>query len=337
MRWLLLLAALLLAGCTRDGLQRQEAYVFGTRVEVVLARADADTARTALGEVLREFDRLHRLLHAWQPSALTRVNAALARGEAIEVDAELGAMLADAKALSIRADGAFDPGIGALIALWGFQADDYVARLPDAAELARLVAAHPSIARLDIAAQPDGRYRIRSDARDTRLDLGGYAKGYALDRAAALLRQRGVCCALINIGGNVMALGDKDGQPWRIGIQHPRQPEPLAMVELRDGEAIGSSGDYQRYFEVEGRRYCHLIDPRDGRPVAHTQAVTVLMPPGPQAGTLSDVTSKPLFIGGPAHWREAAARMGVDAALRVGEHGEIEVTPAMQARLRPLR
>jgi thiamine biosynthesis lipoprotein len=80
--------------------------------------------------------------------------------------------------------------------------------------------------------------------------------------------------ALLNIGGNVMALGSKNGQRWRVGIQHPRQPGPLATIELDDGEAIGTSGDYQRYFEVDGRRYCHLLDPRSGEPVSHTQALT---------------------------------------------------------------
>jgi thiamine biosynthesis lipoprotein len=78
----------------------------------------------------------------------------------------------------------------------------------------------------------------------------------------------GVHDALINIGGNVMALGSKNGQRWRVGIQHPRQPGPLATVELDDSEAIGTSGDYQRYFEVDGKRYSHLLDPRSGRPVS---------------------------------------------------------------------
>ena len=84
------------------------------------------------------------------------------------------------------------------------------------------------------------------------LDFGGYLKGVALDRAAAILHERGVANALINIGGNVMALGSKNGKPWRVGIQHPRQPGPLATVELKDGEAIGTSGDYQRFFELDG-------------------------------------------------------------------------------------
>ena len=155
----------------------------------------------------------------------------------------------------------------------------------------------------------------------------------ALDRAAAILRGQGITNALINIGGNVMALGSKDGRPWRVGIQHPRQPGPLATVELADGEAIGTSGDYQRYFELDGRRYAHLLDPRSAAPVDHTQAVTVLVPAGPKAGTLSDAASKPIFIAGPAEWRETARKMEIGLVLRVDRDGAIQVTEALSRRL----
>jgi thiamine biosynthesis lipoprotein len=150
-----------------------------------------------------------------------------------------------------------------------------------------------------------------SRQRQLALDFGGYLKGVALDRAASILRAQGVQHALINIGGNVMALGSKNGQRWRVGIQHPRQPGPLATLELDDGEAIGTSGDYQRYFEVDGRRYCHLLDPRSGQPVTHTQALSVLITPRPaNTGALSDVASKPLFIAGDDWPRLARAMAG---------------------------
>jgi thiamine biosynthesis lipoprotein len=141
----------------------------------------------------------------------------------------------------------------------------------------------------------------------------------------------------VNIGGNVMALGDKFGQPWRVGIQHPRQPGPLAALTLKDGEAIGTSGDYQRFFEVDGRRYSHLLDPRTGWPVTHTQAVTVLVSPGPGlpagVGALSDAASKPVFIAGPTQWRAQAARFGLTQVLRVDKDGRIEVSRALASRL----
>jgi thiamine biosynthesis lipoprotein len=168
------------------------------------------------------------------------------------------------------------------------------------------------------------------------LDFGGYLKGVALDRAAAIFKARGIGNALINIGGNVLALGSKGSQPWRVGIRHPRPEQaggaPLATLELRDGEAIGTSGDYQRFFELEGHRYCHLIDPRNGAPATGTQALTVLIPPGADAGMRSDVLSKPLFIAG-ADWPALAKKLGANQVLRVDASGKISATAAMQARL----
>jgi thiamine biosynthesis lipoprotein len=219
--------------------------------------------------------------------------------------------------------------VGKLIGLWGFQSDEFKPVLPPADRVAALVRSGPTMAALDIAEN-----RVSSRNRDVKVDLGGYAKGYALDRAAEILRAQGVHNALVNIGGNVMALGDKGGTPWRVGIQHPRQPWPLATLDLRDGEAIGTSGDYQRYFEFEGKRYCHLLDPRTGRPADQSQAVTVLVTPRARAGALSDAASKPLFIGGPQRWRESARKLGIDRALFIDAAGRISVTRALRDRLR---
>lgn len=328
-RWLLIfLLAALLAACDRAPPYQQETFVFGTRVEILIYGEPEDRARTAAAEVQREFDRLHRMLHAWEPSELTALNAAIARGEhAIPVSEELAAILTDAKAIAVASDHLFNPAIGRLVGEWGFHGEQFEARLPEERKLAGPIAARPSMADLDISDR-----RVISRNRAVQLDLGGYAKGYALDRAAALLRQRGVGNALINIGGNVMALGSKGDQPWRVGIQHPRDSAPLATLSLYDGEAIGTSGDYQRYFELAGKRYSHLIDPRSGRPAAGTQAVTVLVTSRPGAGALSDAASKPLFLAGDA-WPDYARRLNVAHVLRVDDQGSITLSRPMQARL----
>ncbi len=335
----LLLAALLLTACSRaPQLHQREAYVFGTRVEVSVWGETAEKSQQALAAVLAEFDRLHRMLHAWQPSELTALNEAIARGERdIAVSGELTFILKDAADIAARSGELFNPAIGRLVALWGFHAEEFKPQLPDAAAVEAVVKAAPRMSDLSFAGD-----RITSRNRAVQLDLGGYAKGYALDRAAALLRGQGVRNALINIGGNVMALGDKGGAPWRVGIQHPRAAAPLATLELRDGEAIGTSGDYQRYFELDGKRYCHLLDPRSGRPATGTQAVTVLIAPRPgapqgyflrAAGTLSDAASKPLFVVGSAEWRGLARRLGVEQALLIDAAGAMQVTAALRQRL----
>lgn len=332
MRLLLVgLLALLLTACGRQAPVGQEAYVFGTRVEVIVWGAPETAAHAALGEVLREFDRLHRAYHAWQPSELTALNDAIAAGRPHEVSAELAGLIRTAQQLAAQGERLFDPGIGRLVALWGFHADEFRAALPDPAAHEKLVAAHPSIADLKLE---DDVVTSRNPA--VALDFGGYLKGVALDRAAAILKRHGLDNALINIGGNVMALGKKGDQPWRIGIQHPRMPAPLATLPLYDGEAVGTSGDYQRYFELEGERYAHLLDPRTGQPARGTQSLTILITPregaGPGAGTLSDAPSKPAYLVG-EHWREHTRRFGIEHVLRVAADGRVEVTRALRARL----
>jgi len=323
----LVVLVLLLAGCGRESLHSQESYVFGTRVEVLVWGAPADKAREATAAVLREFDRLHRAYHAWQPSELTALNAAIAAGRPHEVSAELAALIVEAQALAAQGDYLFDPGIGALVKLWGFHDEAFKPQLPDAEKLAALRQAKPSIAALQV----DGR-KVTSTNPAVALDFGGYLKGVALDRAAAIMQARGIANALINIGGNVLALGAKGNAPWRVGIQHPRQSEPLATLELRDGEAIGTSGDYQRYFELDGRRYSHLIDPRTAEPAVGTQALTVLIPPRDKTGLWSDVASKPLFVAGDG-WKPLAGKLGIAQVLRVDGAGRVEATEPLRARL----
>lgn len=330
-RLLVLLLATLLVACGKPLPVGQEAYVFGTRVEVQVWGTPEAQAHAAIGAVLREFDRLHRAYHAWQPSELTALNDAIAAGQTHEVSVELAELLRNAQVLSAQGEHLFDPGIGRLIALWGFHSDEFKPAVPDSAALAKLVAAKPSIAKLSL----DGR-RLASADFSVALDFGGYLKGVALDRAAAIMKAHGIANALINIGGNVMALGSKDEVPWRVGIQHPRAAQaggaPLATLELRDGEAIGTSGDYQRFFEIDGRRYSHLIDPRTGLSASGTQALTILIPPGEAAGMRSDVLSKPLFVAGD-DWSRLAGKLGVTQVLRVDAAGKISVTATMKARL----
>lgn len=319
----------LLTACDRPpSVVQQESFVFGTRVEILIAGVPESQARDAASAVLRDFDHLHRNFHAWKTSELTMVNQAIGAGEAIQTGQEMTTFIREAQELAKQSGYRFDPGIGRLIALWGFQSDEFKPVLPDPAALAAWRAAPASIAQISFHGD-----RLVSSNRAVALDFGGYLKGVALDRAAASLKSQGINNALINIGGNVMALGTKHGTPWKVGIQHPRQPGPLAVLDLKDGEAIGTSGDYQRYFDLNGRRYSHLLDPKTGEPVEHTQAITVLIPPGPKAGTLSDVLSKPIFIAGPSEWHEVARQVGAVRVLRVDAQGKVELTPGMKARV----
>mgnify|MGYP001764925943 CR=1 FL=1 len=325
--WVCLLVGVLVA-CSPPPLVQQQSYVFGTLVEISVQGVPEAQARQATAAVLARFDALHRQLHAWQPGELSRLNAALAQGTRASVTPELAAMLADAQALAAQSDELFNPAIGGLIALWGFHADAPQSRVPDTAAIAEWVRRQPRMGDLHIE-----NNAVWSDNPAVQLDLGGYAKGRALDDAVAILKQHGIQNALVNIGGNVIALGAHGDRAWRVGIQHPRQAGTLATLDLLDGEAIGTSGDYQRFFEAGGKRYSHLIDPRSGWPANGMQSVTILLR-GVHAGTRSDALSKPLFIDGAARLADHATRLGIDAYLAVDVAGKMQVSPAMQARLR---
>jgi thiamine biosynthesis lipoprotein len=309
---------------------RASSYVFGTMVEITVADGDTALARDVVGRIFRDFDRMHRELHAWQPGKLVALNQAIAGGKKnIQTTKEIAALILETQHLAARSEGLFNPAIGKLIGLWSFHRDKPGGSPPGPEEIARLVHANPRMS--DLSVQGDV---VTSTNPAVQLDFGGYAKGYALDRAADILRENGIESALVNVGGNIMALGRHAGRLWRIGLESPRGKGVLATIELTDGEAIGTSGDYRRYFEIDGKRYSHIIDPRTGYPVPGVQSVTVLVPKQAGAGALSDAASKPIFIEGPGGWKEAAARMGVSCAMLVDSDGVVHVTRELSARIR---
>ncbi len=308
---------------------QQMAFIFGTMVEISIWGEEPARGRELSARVFTELERQHRLFHPWQPGPLADLNAAIAAGAAaVPVDPEIAGVLIAASAAAAQSEQLFNPAIGKLVALWGFHADEPAKKIPAKEAVDALVQARPRMSDLSIVDN-----RVTSANRAVQIDLGGYVKGYALDRAAQMLREAGVKGALINIGGNVLAIGTKGGEPWRIGLQHPRRAASMATLELRDGEAVGTSGDYQRYFEIGGRRYSHLIDPRTGEPAADLASVTVLIPPRTGAGTLSDWTSKPLFVAGRSEWPAMAKKLDVTHALVLPINGAAVATEAMRGRL----
>jgi FAD:protein FMN transferase len=307
----------------------QGTYVFGTRVQLVLYGVPLDQAQQDTDAVFKHFQTMHREMHAWEPSEVTRLNQSIAAGKPFQTSPELAQILRAARQLSIDTQGLFDPGIGRLIRLWGFQADQFDVKPPSPDAVQREAALHPRIADLEIS--PSGV--VTSSNRAVAIDFGGYAKGWSLDDAAAILKQRGVKDALIDVGGNLLALGTKGGTPWQVGIQDPRKAGALATLDLHDGEAIGTSGDYERFFESKGVRYCHIIDPRTASPATESESVTVLVEPGPHAGALSDGASKPPFIAGSAAGMAMSRKIGVEAVLMVDAQGHVWASAPMAARV----
>lgn len=320
-----------LSSCAKDSSEEvfaQENYVFGTRIEIRVADRDHARAAQVVRAIFLEFDAWHRRYHAWQvDSELAKMNRALAAKQTVELTPDTAEILQTALEFGRLSDGLFHVGLGRAVALWGFHSDEFAPSLPDEQALNALKSAHLSLNGLHL----DGQ-RLRVDSEQWAFDLGGMLKGWALDRAAAQLRAAGFEHALINLGGNILAMGTRFGEAWRVGIAHARQSGALAILELHDGEAIGTSGDYQRFFEVNGQRFCHLIDPRTFSARCPRRAATVLVS-GRAAGLRSDVASKPIFFAEAAARSKFVQRFGLSGVLLQELDGQILVSESLAKRL----
>ncbi len=262
----------------------------GTYVEIKVWTRDEPGARAAMGRAFDEIARIERLMTTWRDdSDISRVNAA-AGLHPVEVSPETFECVARAQQYSRLSGGAFDVTFYALKGLWHFD-EDKEAKLPDPAEVKR---------RLPLI---DYRKLILDEKRRTlylakkgmAINLGGIAKGYAVDRAVAVLKKAGFPNAIVQAGGDLMCAGSKGGAPWTSGIRDPRgaRSDVFAVMKLMD-HAFSTAGDYERYFIIDGKRYHHIIDPRTGFPAMASRSVTIYAP----NATIADSIDDAIFILG---------------------------------------
>jgi thiamine biosynthesis lipoprotein len=324
------LAGALLASCAPRGeaLLEERLFAMGTWVDLALVVPDERTGREIAAEIEALLRDLEVDYYPWADGELARVNAAIAGSRTIEVSPAMAAMLRTARELTLATGGSFDPGVGRLVELWGFgPAAAEVPRAPDRGAVDAWLRAGASMEAVSIVGN-----EVASSSAGVMIDLGGIAKGAAVDRVMNLLAARGVEDALVNAGGDLSVSGNRGGRAWRVGIQAPRGDGLLGTVDLGDGESAFTSGDYERYYEQDGGRRHHILDPATGYPVTHTQAVTVIA----ANGTLADAAATALFVAGPSRWQAMAETLGVTAALRVDASGRLEMTPAMRDRLQAM-
>ncbi len=322
------LAALaVLSACRRQpqGEMVRKLDVFGTIVEITIYGADEEAARKGLALVEADFARMHRDWHAWKPGELSRLNAALAAGRPREVSDFLLPLIRQARHYHDISDGLFNPAIGRIIAAWGFHSDELPTGPPPLDRIRALAARKPSMKDIHI----DGNI-VSTTNTAVGLDFGGFAKGEAVDRAMARLREAGVENAIVNAGGDLDVIGRHGKRPWVAGIRDPRNWGVVATIEMASGEALYTSGNYLRYRENEGIKYGHIIDPRTGMPVRHIASVTVLH----TNGALADAAATALAVAGPKEWARIARRMGITRAMLIDGAGVVYLTPAMRRRVR---
>ncbi len=323
---LITLAAItVLAACSRAELHHSQLFSFGTLVDISLWDASPEQVKNAERIIQDELQTMHNAWHAWQPGPLTETNQQLRTGEWFNPPAGLLPLISQAKQLYQRSGGLFNPAIGQLVALWGFHSDTLPSGPPpEPAAIAQLVALKPGMDAITI----DGQ-RLRSGNPAVQLDLGAFAKGYAVDRIIEKLIASGIKNAIINAGGDLRAIGRHGDRPWRIGIRNPRQQGVLAAIELEEDESVFTSGDYERSYQYDGKRYHHILDPRTGYPARGVTSVTVIHNNAAEA----DAAATALFVAGPREWYKTARSLNIKYVMLVDDKGVIHMNPAMAKRV----
>jgi FAD:protein FMN transferase len=283
----------------------------GTLVEITVpgpgSRAESEAAALAIQAALAEVARVDSLF-SWRLPPPAQTSPAAREHERRQ-------LLAQAFGVQTASGGAFDPRVAQLVELWGFNGDQPHLPPPGALTLA--------VNRLAGLGQPTSLSDLEKDPE--LLHFGAWAKGYAVDRALAVLQDRGVKAALVNAGGEVRGYG----QQWRVGVQHPRLPGALLERLLPGDRGVATSGDYEKSFEVDGVRYHHLLDPRTGEPARGCQSVTILA----DTCTRADALATAVFVLGPQAGLALVERLVGVECLIIDADGQRHDSSGLSAHL----
>lgn len=305
-----------------DVLRERELGVMGTSLQIRAIGPDAARLEVALDAAVAEIRRVEDLMTDWRPSPLEELNAAAGKGPQL-VPRELAELVQLAVDVGALTEGAFDVTYAGVGRLWDFKARP--PRVPTDAEIAEAlrVVDYRRLA-VDLEAST---VELPAGAR---IGLGGIAKGYGVDRAMAVLMEHGIENAIVNAGGDLKALGTKLGAPWEIAIVHPRDEERVIALLPVSNTCVVTSGDYERFFELDGKRYHHILDPRTGRPSEGCMSATVVAPDA----ALADALATSLCVLGPERGLQLVERLPRVEALVVDMAGEVRASKGLQPRLR---
>ncbi len=331
LRLLGLLPFSLLGACTpKPRIETEGFLLYGMLTQLSLPAGAPVPLPAALQEMEAIFKREYAILHPWQDSPLTRLNAALRTGEWVELDPRLRDIIERGRELETATGGVFSPAVGALVKLWGFHSNEPDAERapPPQAEIEHLMHPPPRMSDLDI---DGGRIRCRNP--NVQLDFNAMAEAWAAERSARRLAELGLHDALIDASGDLLVLGQAGRRPWKVAIQDPFSEGPLGWVELRGKLAAFTSGSYRKRFTWQGKSYSHIIDPRTGWPSHGLVGASVIAPDA----LLANAAATGLIAAGPADAPALIQHMKLDHVLLVEEHGHLLATPAMAGILHRLR
>jgi thiamine biosynthesis lipoprotein len=305
------------AAVQAEWLYREEA-IMGTRCAVELWATDRAAGNAAMEAVLADMRRIDLLMSTYKPdSEISRVNANAAR-EPVAVTAELFGLLQTAQQYSALSKGAFDITYASVGYLYDYRQHFH----PDEKAIA---AALPSVDYRQLKLDPAKR-TVSFGKPGMRIDLGGIAKGYAVDRGIEILKARGFTHAMVNAGGDTRVSGDRFGKPWIVGIRHPDRKDEVALrIPLTDA-AFSTSGDYERFFDEVGVRYHHIIDPKTGHSPHAVRSVTIIA----SNATRTDGLSKTVFILGPKDGLDFINSLPDADAIVIAADGKVSYSKGLQ-------
>jgi len=310
-----LLSLVLLFACTDTSANWTGSQwdVMGTRATLEFWCKPQDNRQTPCAAVTHdiraEFERINALLSPWLPdSELAQVNDQAAR-HPVPISAEFMQLLQRSAYYFSLTNGAFDITFASAGALYDYRSGI----APDAAQLA---AAQQLIGFRQLVLTND---TVAFTRDGVRIDLGGIAKGYAIDRAIALLRERGIDHAYVSLGGDSYVLGDRRGRDWQVGIRHPRDETGVAIRLPVSDIAVSTSGDYERYFVRDGERFHHILNPASGKASKGLVSVTILAPHGIDA----DALSTSVFVLGKEKGLALVNSLDDISAILIDEHGKV--------------
>ena len=295
-------------GCERRF--KESKFLMGTIVEITAVGSRHD-CQQAVKLAFEEIERIDSLMNIYsEDSEISRINRAAGRS-AVQVSADTLKVIDQSIRFARLTDGALDITVAPLMELWGFRNGSK--RIPLDDELKKKL----SLVDYGKILVDDDRSTVKLGSPGMQIDVSGIAKGYAVDRAIQILKDAGIRSALVNAGGDIYALASPPRRKsWRIGIRHPRRSaDLLGILELKDN-TVATSGDYENFFEVDGKRYCHIIDTKTGRPVEGIMSATVVA----DSTTEADALATAVFaLGADDGMKLIEGLEGVDGIIVTGE------------------
>jgi thiamine biosynthesis lipoprotein len=316
----------LLSGCDVEPPAVTSSFkVFGESVDVKLIGVEPARAEQAAELIRQDFAALHHDLNTWSDGSMSTVNRLLPTGKTFAAPPSVLPLVHLSQRYAELSHGLFNPAIGKLIALWGFNAEvpEGMRPPPDHA-IRQLLKAKPSMSDVSVNGS-----ELQGRNTSLRLDFSPLIRAYAIDVAIARLRQLDVHDAQVQSGTDLRVIGTRKGQPWRVTIPRGSGDGVFATLNIQGDESLVTRAAHDRDWIYQGVSYHHILDPRTGRPARGAQSVTVVH----REATVGAAAAIALFIAGPEDWYRVAEDLGIRYVVLVDSNGRVHINPELRDRI----